>query len=340
MTTQGFFLSRIGDASSAFELKEFELRAIQDAEVLIEVEAFGLNYADVMARKGLYQGAPPMPCVLGYEVVGIVIKASAENNHLTGKRVMAFCRFGGYAKHVITTVDACVEVRDEPAGELLALCTQGVTAYYMAEYLISLHKTDKVLIHAASGGVGTILIQLAKRRGAFVIAKVGSNSKIDLAQRLGADLVVNYNTSDYIEQINRELGEDKIDVSFNPVAGASFRKDLSIIGPGGRIILFGASALGKGKWGILSKLNFVRKMGVVIPVGLMMSSRSILGVNMLNIADQKPEVLKECLSEVYKLYEQAKLSPQIGGEYKSTDLATAHAALESGLTTGKLAIFW
>lgn len=341
MTTEGYFLTVNGSADKAFELRSFELDRLTSGQVTIETEAFGLNFADVVARRGLYRDAPPMPCVLGYEVVGHVIDvADGGDNSLVGKRVLAFCRFGGYAKHVITTEDACVVVEQEPAEELLALSTQGVTAYYMASYLTPVRQDDIVLIHAAAGGVGSILIQLTKLAGAEVIAKVGRSEKEPFVRNIGADHVVNYNESDYIEQVKAKLSGRKLDVSFNPVAGSSYKKDLSVMGAGARMILFGGSELGKAKFGIFSKLNFVRKMGVLIPVGLMMNSRSILGVNMLKIADEKPMVLKACLHAIVELYQKGKLKTFVGGKYVHTELANAHSFLESGRSTGKIAVFW
>lgn len=339
--SEAFFLKQTGDAHQAFELKSYELKAPEGIEVVIESEAFGLNYADVMARRGLYREAPPFPCVVGYEVVGTVVECGSEANQgLKGKRVVAFCRFGGYGKHVITNDYAVVEVGDEEAAELLALCTQAVTAYYMAEYLTPIHSIDTVLVHAAAGGVGTILIQLAKLKGARVIAKIGREEKRELVESLGADYVVNYNKTAYSEDIERYLEGERLDVSFNPVAGSTYKKDMALLGSGGRMILFGGSELSNGKWGIFSKLNFVRKMGLVLPIGLMMRSKNILGVNMLKIADNKPRVLEHCLKEVVRLYSEGQLKPQTGGIYTSDKLAEAHAALESGKTTGKLAVYW
>ena len=341
MESHAFFLTKKGSAAEAFDLRKFEILAPTGNQVLVEAEAFGLNYADVMARRGLYREAPPFPCVVGYEVVGKVIAcgpdASKEN---LNKRVVAFCRFGGYAQHVITDDYATVAVGDQDSIELLALCTQAVTAYYMAEYLTPIHSIDRVLVHAAAGGVGTILIQLAKLKGAEVIAKVGQKDKEQYVKDLGADHVINYRDSDYSEQLKTYLKGARIDISYNPVAGSTFKKDMALLGSGGRMIIFGGSELSNGKWGILSKLNFVRKMGFFTPIVLMMRSKNILGVNMLKIADNKPKVLEHCLKSVVELYAQGKIKPQVGGSYTSDQMAEAHTALESGKTTGKLGVIW
>ena len=115
---------------------------------------------------------------------------------------------------------------------------------------------------------------------------------------------------------------------------------MSLLGSGGRMVLFGGAELASGKWGLFSKLNFVRRMGLVLPIGLMMRSKNILGVNMLKIADNKPQVLAHCLKSVVELYSEGKLTPQIGGIYKEGNVKDAHEALESGNTTGKLAVYW
>lgn len=339
--TEAIVLIQKGNAYKAFEKRTITIDNPLDDEVQIEVESFGLNYADVVARHGQYREAPPMPSVIGYEVVGKVVKIGVNvSSYLLGKRVLGFCRFGGYARKVNTKETAIIEIDDLVASEALALCTQSVTAYYMAEYISPIMRGDNVLIHSAAGGVGTILIQLAKLRGATVFAKIGSENKRELVESLGADYVINYKESDYTVQIEHILKGDRLDISYNPVAGSTFRKDFKLLGSGGRIVLFGGAEMSGTKWGILSTLNFVRKMGLILPIGLMMRSKSMLGVNMLKIADNKPEVLTYCLQQVIKLYKEGKIKPQVGGNYSVSDIAKAHEDLESGNTVGKLAVHW
>lgn len=339
--TEAIVLIKKGAANEVLQRQTVSISGPKANEVLIESEAFGLNYADIMARRGLYREAPPFPCVIGYELVGKIIEIGSKvSPDLLGKRVAAFCRFGGYAKKVVTQEHAVVGINEMPAEEALVMCTQAVTAYYMAEYLTNIHKGDKVLIHAAAGGVGTILIQLAKKRGAEVFAKIGNESKRELVTKLGADHVINYNISDYCEQLKMILQDSRLDFSFNPFAGSTFKRDMQLIGSGGSVILFGGSELSSGKWGILSKLNFVRKMGLLLPIALMMRSKNVLGVNMLKIADNRPEVLATCLQEVVHLFQNGELIPQVGGVYSVSQIAEAHTALENGNTTGKLTVKW
>lgn len=341
MKTQAFLLKQKGNPEQAFELSTVELPALKENDVLIEAEAFGLNYADVMARRGLYREAPPFPCVIGYEVVGKIIEVGQPYlNHLIGKRVVAFTRFGGYAQHVVTSSEAICEIDNMPVNDALALATQGVTAYYMSHYISPIRKNDKVLIHAAAGGVGTLLIQLAKLADATVITKVSSEEKRNKCLSLGANFSINYQEEDYPTAVERLIGKKQLDISFNPVGGDTFRLDKQLLGFGSRFFLFGGSQLAEGKWGKLSQLNFLRKMGVSIPVFLMMQSKSIIGINMLKIADHKPHVLNTCLNEIVSLYQQGKIVTENGGDFNYTKMNEAHELLESGKSIGKIAVHW
>lgn len=340
-STQAFVLKKKGNAQDAFHLETIQLPSLGAEQLLIDVEAFGLNYADVMARKGLYREAPAMPCVIGYEVVGTIKEVGSNlDNSLIGKRVVSFCRFGGYAKQVITEKYAFAPIDDLDAGQALALATQFVTAYYMVHFSANVQAGERVLVHAAAGGVGTALIQLCKMRGALVYAKVSSESKEALVKELGADEILNYSKQEYSAELARLLVKERLDVSFNPIAGATFKKDWSILGTGGRMVLFGGSELSNGKWGILSTLNFVRKMGFVVPIGLMMRSKSIIGINMLKVADFKPHVLTKCLQEVVGLMQEQKIKAIVGGVYTSETFAEAHTQLEQGKSVGKLIVKW
>lgn len=339
--TQAFVLTKFGEPKQAFQLQEITLN-IGENQLLVEVIAFGLNYADVMARNGKYRETPPLPTTIGYEVVGEVIAVGANcSSDLVGKRIVAFSQFGGYARHAVIEKEAFAVLREEVTDEeALALCTQYVTAYYMSNYQSRIRKNDIVLIHAAAGGVGSGLIQLCKNQGATVIAKVGDDAKLDVVKKLGADYAINYNKTDYELEIQRLLKGQKLSFSFNPVGGTTFKKDMRLLGANGKLVLFGGSELSNGKYGIVSQLNFLRKMGMLIPAFLMMQSKSVLGVNMLKIAIQEPLILKECMEEVQRLFAENKWQIVIGKVYRYTELTEAHLHLESGKSVGKLVVRW
>lgn len=340
MLTHAFVLVDTGEARRAFAYQTINLTPLKADEVLIESEAFGLNYADVMARLGLYREAPPRPCVIGYELVGRVTEVGAEvDTALLGQRVLAFTRFGGYARHVKTAASAIVTIGAMPAQEALPFATQGVTAHYMAEVLSPIQAHDRVLIHAAAGGVGSFLVQLAKRKGATVYGKIGSDTKKAYLESLGVDHVINYKKEAHFKALQNLLGDQKISVSFNAVGGRTSKQDLKLLGPGGRLFLFGGADLAARK-GLFGKLSFLWEMGVVLPIGLMMQSKSILGVNMLKIADQWPLAIQQSMGAMLSLYRDKQLQlPQIT-TYAATEFWAAHEALGKGQTSGKVVVRW
>jgi NADPH2:quinone reductase len=341
MKTEAIVLCQIGSSSNAFELRPVEIPSLGSDEVLIESEAFGLNYADVMARHGLYKEAPPMPCVLGYEAVGTVKQVGSNvSSEWIGKRVLAFTRFGAYAKIVQTKVNAIVEIGDLSAEIAMALSTQGVTAYYMSDVIAPIRKNEHVLIHAAAGGVGSLLIQLAKLKGAIVYAKIGSEEKRAFVKECGADFVLNYKGANYESTLLNLLGSNKLSASFNPVAGDTIKKDAKLLGPNGRLYLFGGSQMVGGKFGIFSKLKFLWDMGIILPIGLMMQSKSLIGVNMLKIADSYPDIISTSLKEVVQLHQLNKITPHVGGVFTQHEIVAAHDLLESGKSMGKITVRW
>lgn len=333
-------LVRHGEATRAFELREHADPEPKDGQVVIRTEGFGLNYADVMAVRGLYREAPPLPSILGYEVVGHVERCGAGvPGELLGKRVVAMTRFGGYAERVATDHRACAVINaDMSLGEAAAMATQGCTAWYSARILCPLRKGERVLVHSAAGGVGHLLVQLAAQIGCEVFAIVGSDGKAELVRRLGASHAIVRGSRGHVDQVNALLGDHRLDVSFNAVGGSSFPRDLSLLGSGGRLVLYGGAE--RGGIGAFGTLRFVWRMGVVVPIFLMMKSRSLLGVNMLRISEHRPNLLSECLQGVIRAHQQGALHPHVHATFPAAQLVAAHEALAGGRTMGKVVVQW
>lgn len=339
---KAFFLTKSGDANSSFSLKETPAPKPGKGQVLIQTEGFGLNYADVVARHGLYRDMPPMPCILGYDVVGKVIETGEDaDKNLIGKRVTALTRFGGYAELAVTDARAVMVIPDElSVSEATALSTQYVTAYYAAIERANLREGETVLLHAAAGGVGTALIQIAKSLHCKVFALVGSDEKEKYVRYLGADYVINYRKTDYEREVRKLLGTATLDVAFNSVAGATFKKDRRLLGVNGRSVLYGVADRSGRKFGFLSTMNVVFKMGAIVPVSLLMKTQSVTGLNMLQIADHKPLVIKRCMDGLMEMYHKGQIRPTPGTVFPANQLAEAHTLLESRKSTGKIAVKW
>ncbi len=331
-------LVKFGAPEKAFEIREHEIPTAGEGEVLVKVEGFGLNFADIMARKGLYQDCPPKPAVIGYDVVGEVAAIGAGVDHVSvGDRVSALTRFGGYAEYAITTKEAVAPIpKDMSLGVGLALATQYCTAYFCAEEMIQLHEGDHVLIHAAAGGVGTALVQWAKHRNC-VIFGTASESKFEHIKKQGVHHPINYREKDFYSEIKAKIGERGLDVVFDAIGGKTFKKGWKLLGSGGRIVGFGASDL-TGSKTPFGKLGTVLGFGLWHPVQLLTSSKSMLGVNMLRIADDRPASFQRVFRKVIEHTESGVFAPVASQEFAFEDLPKAHDFLESRKSIGKVSV--
>lgn len=337
-TMKAATLVKNGVPEEAFELRDIPVPEPTANQVLIKVEGFGLNYADVMARLGFYPEAPPLPSVLGYEVVGYVEKIGDDVKRFSvGQRVLSFTRFGGYAEFAVAEQEGTVAISDEiELGKALALGTQYCTAYFCAEEQVRLQKGDHVLIHAAAGGVGTALVQLAKRRRCVVYG-TASTQKLEHLSSIGVDHPIDYRNIDFAKKVRELVGDRGLDVIFDPIGGDYTRKGIKLLGPGGRIVVFGISSL-SGATNIFSKLRVMLGFGLFHPLQFVSTSKSLIGVNMLPIGDDRPWVLQRVMESVMELYEVHRCEPIVAAEYPMEQIAEAHQFLESRNSVGKIAI--
>ena len=336
-------LESFGDSKKAFQIKEVpKPTGLSTDEVLIKVEAFGLNFADVMARRGMYNDAPALPAILGYDIVGEVVESgSTIGDSLIGKRVVAMTRFGGYAQYAKTKISGVVEIGDQmPAYQASALATQYCTAYYGAYETTNLFEGDNVLLHAAAGGVGTAITQLAKLKGCKVFGVTSSPNKVDYLLKNGVDVPIVTSNGNYHQQLKDHLGDQMLDAVFNSVGGATYKKDVALLNKGGKIILYGVADRLSMRKGILGTLQLVWKFGLMSPIQVLINSQSIIGINMLRIADHQPNTLKRCLEKVVEMTLDGTLNPMDGGAFDVSDIDKAHDFLESRKSVGKIIITW
>ncbi|MFT4543759.1 MAG: NADPH:quinone reductase-like Zn-dependent oxidoreductase [Bacteroidia bacterium] len=340
---QSYFIVRHGSARTAFELKESEIPAQKEGHIRVETEGFGINFADIMARKGLYQDAPPTPCVVGYESVGRTMDESLINGEKVpaGTRVVAFSRFGGYSTHVLADERAVQPIpEDIPLGEALALAVQYCTAYHCAEERVSVFPEDHVLVQAAAGGVGTALIQLLKRKGCTIYGTAGSNKKLKYIQEQGVHHPINYQKQDFAKVIKDKLGSRGLDIVFDSLGGKSYSKGFNSLGKGGRIVGYGAAEQVAGGLAVVNQLKLAANFGLFTPIQLLMNSRGMIGVNMLHVADDRPEVLSRTMKAVVDLWKADEIKPVVGAEFKAENIAEAHEFVEGRKSMGKVAVRW
>lgn len=335
------YLIKYGNAEKAFQIREADKPRPKSNQVLIKVEAFGLNFADVMARLRLYKAAPPLPAILGYDVVGRIEEIGAKVNHVKlGDRVVALTKFGGYAEFALADMEVVHKIPDSfSAGVAVALATQYSTAYYLSHNMANLQEHDNVLIHAAAGGVGTALVQMALLKKCVVFGTCGSQEKVAYLKKNGVQYPINYRINDFEKVIGNIMQNKGIDAAFDPVGGSSVKKDFRLLGAGGRVLSFGFSSMNKTKT-IFGKLRVLLQFGLYHPVQFLSGSKGMIGVNMLKVAEENPKKIAKVMQEVIRLTDTKILKPHIGGEYQVEQLAEAHTFLESRKSMGKIVVKW
>lgn len=333
-------LKKYGEAADAFEMQDVKEPVAANGQVLISVSHSGLNFADVMARKGLYKEAPPLPCILGYDVAGTVeAVGGGVTGVAAGDRVIAITRFGGYAEKVVTDSKAVIAIPpDWNPANAIALTTQYCTAWYAAAEAMNLHEGDKVLIQAGAGGVGIALIQYCQYRSCEIFATAGSDEKIDFLVSMGVNHPINYLKEDFAAAVKCIAGDQGIDAVFDAIGGASVKKGIKLLAPGGKLVCYGASVLSNKKG--LAKIRAGLSFGFYHPAMLMMPSKSIIGVNMLKIGDSKPAMLQRVLQSVTELARQGVFVPKDSMVFEAKDFANAHTMLADRKTIGKVVLKW
>ena len=328
------------DPFHSFEIRDLPKLQPKIGEVLIKVSASGLNFADVMARKGLYKEAPALPSVLGYDVSGTIEElGEGVTRFQIGDRVTAMTRFGGYAEYAATNASAVALIPSQmDNATATALTTQYCTAYYAAAEMVQLHAGDKVLVQSGAGGVGTALIQYARYKGCEIFATAGSQDKMDYLRSIGVDHPIQYTLQDFEKMVMEITNGEGVDAIFDAVGGSSVKKGFRSLAAGGRIVCYGAADMSDKN--LFGKINAALGFGFYHPAMLMTPSKSIIGINMLRIADHKPAMIQKCLESVVSLTTQGVFAPLIGKIFKATEIGLAHEYLEKRKSMGKVVVSW
>lgn len=292
-------------------------------EIRVKQSVAGVNYIDVYIRNGTYKRETPF--VLGREGAGTVEAVGSGVTELrVGDRVayMDAPQPGGYAEYVVVPVGEAVPI---PAGVddevACAAMLQGVTAHYLAHSTYRIAPGETVLVHAAAGGVGSLLTQLAKIAGATVIATAGGAAKVALALAAGADTAIDYTTTDFAPEVKRLTENKGVAVAYDSVGRDTWERSLAVVARRGYFVIFGASS------GPVPPIDPLRLMAA----GSIFLTRPTLG----DYKATRAELLGRT-SELFALVAAGKLDVRIGATYPLADAATAHRDLEARKTTGKV----
>lgn len=277
-----------------------------DAGAVVDVRAAGVNFADILVRRGLYPQMPELPYVLGNEVAG----------DLDGRRVVALPRAaGGYAERVEVDPEWTFDLPQNASYAAgAAFLTTYLTAHIPLTYQVDISgRPAVVLVHAGSGGVGSAAIQLAKLRGATVIATASSEEKRAVALRSGADEAIGYD----------EIDDLRVDVVVDPVGGDVFTRSLPLLNPLGAILAIGFTG---GLWHDPSVQWLVGRNAAVV------------GVYLGRLMKLRPQLVKDAAAELLALWERAEIDPLVGATYPLADADDAHALIESRRHVGKVVL--
>lgn len=340
METEAWVLVRCGDAARSFERRSVAVAAPGPGEVVIDSAAFGLNFADVMARLGVYPDAPPNPATLGYEVAGTVAAVGqGVTGWKVGDRVMALTRFGGYGRRVVTLAEGLVALPEAvDFAQAAAIPVQGATAVWCAEWVATIHAGDTILIRAAAGGVGLWLTQMAVAKGAKVIATTRGASKCDRLRALGATPIVTTGASTDLAAL-RAAAPNGYDLIFDSLGGAEARRTFGLLAHGGRMVCFGVATMAAGGWSRLLAPLRALEFGLFHPLVFLSGSRGLIGVNMLRVADARPAAMRAVTERAAALVADGTVKLELSVRPVAA-LPEAHADLERGATVGKVVMSW
>jgi synaptic vesicle membrane protein VAT-1 len=311
-----------------------------DGDVRVRVLRSGINFADLMARVGLYPDAPPLPCVVGYEVSGTVDRIGKGVTAVKpGDRVMAMPKFGGYTDTLMVPE---AQVFPMPAqmtfDQAAALPVVYLTAYTMMIFTGNLRPRSKVLIHSAAGGVGLAAIELAKTRDCEIFG-LASKGKHDFLRSQGVHHVF-ANEDDWPAEIRRLTQDRGLDLVLDPVGGKSWKIGYDLLGPCGRLVAFGLSAAASGKTrSLLHALMQILKINKYNPTDLMDQNKTITGVNMGHLF-HRLDLLQPQMVDLIELYGQGKIAPHVSKVFPAEEAAAAHHYIHDRKATGKVLLGW
>jgi NADPH:quinone reductase-like Zn-dependent oxidoreductase len=309
-------------------------------EVRVRVRAAGINFADLLARVGLYPDSPAPPCVVGYEFAGEVDSlGEGVDGFSPGQRVLGGSRFGCYAELVVTRAGNLIPLPDDWSfAEGAAAPVAYATAYAALVRYGGLRAGERVLIHSAAGSVGIAATQVAKLVGAEVFGSA-SPPKHEAIRGFGVDHPVDYRTHDVVDEVRRIAGEPHpIDLALDAIGGRSFKQSFSLLRPGGRLVCFGASEVQAGeRRSRIRAARVLAQMPRFGPLKLMSESKSVIGLNMLHLWDAKGS-MDEFIDPIAEWLASGSIRPVVAARFPLAEGPAAHRYLHARENIGKVVL--
>lgn len=308
-------------------------------EVRISVKAIGINFADLMARMGMYADAPKLPAVVGYEVAGVIDSCGAQvEGCVEGERVVALTRFGGYATQVcvpdgqVFTLPSTMTFTDAAA-----IPVNYFTAYLALYHFGNLQDGERVLIHNAGGGVGTAALQLAKLRDVSVLGTASAGKHAELTE-LGLDHAIDYRSEDVAREVERVTEGGGVHLILDPLGGPSLKADYGMLAPLGRIVAYGASRVVRGRTRSIPRaLSVLLRMPRFSPVRLMQDNAGVLGLNLGHLWGEISR-LRETGERILELVAEDRIQPRAAHIFAFDEVREAHRFIHDRKNTGKVVL--
>jgi len=320
-----------------------EVREVPDpvpgpGQVRVRVRAAGLNFAEVMARMGLYPDAPKLPAVMGYEISGVVdALGEGVGGPEPGSRVLALTRFGGHAEAVVVSSSQAVVMPDAMTfEEAAALPLNYATAYHMLFEVGHLERGQSILVHMAAGGVGIALVQLARTVPEVTIFGTSSASKHEVLRSEGCHHPIDYRSKDYAAEVRRLTNGRGVHLVLDPLGGADWRKGYALLRPAGLLVAYGFANIASGE-----RRSWFRLAGQALrvprfsPLALMNENRGLAGVNLGHLWGEV-ELLMSEIRSVVELYRAGAVRPRVDSTYPFARAADAHRRIQERKNVGKV----
>jgi len=306
-------------------------------EVKVRVKAAGLNFAEVMARQGMYPDAPRLPTIVGYEAAGVIEALGEGVTGLSiGQRVMAMPYFGGHSDVVVPRASEVIPMPEKMSFEEgAALPVTYLTAYHMLFRSACVRPGESILIHAAAGGVGLAMLQLCKTIENLTIFGTASKGKHEIIKGLGVTHAIDYHSADYAAEVLRLTSGKGVDAVFDSLGGKDWSKGFKLLRPAGRLVCFGFSNMSGARSNPFKLIGEAVKIPFYNPMKLMDQNKSVVGVNMGHLWDETA-LLRSHMAELVKLYEAGIVKPHIDSTFSFDKAGDAHRRIEERKNVGKV----
>lgn len=317
------FQSKGEPTTDTLKLVDIDTPTPKPHEVLIKVEAAGINYADIMMGRGLYLGGPEHPFIPGFEAAGTIEKlGDSVQGYQEGQRVAATTNGQAYAQYATANATGLIPLPDHVSFEEgAAFPVVFLTAYHCLNTCGKLAAGESVLIHAAAGGVGTAAVQLAKAMEATIYATASNADKLQLVKDLGADVCINYKEQDFLEEIRTRTDGKGVDVILESVGGEVLEKSQKALATWGRLVVYGAASA---------------QLGQIDPMDLLFRNKSVIGFHLGHMMSTRPELGPPSMMELFQLWQTDKIKPVIGKSFPLEQAADALTSITERHSVGKV----